>query len=225
MVDYQTLCRSMILGQVLPCTQVEEDLLQALEHLPRHEAVLQSWKNLAYADKDAPLEEGRFLMAAMPFTRLVRLAKIARGERVLDVGCGVGYTSLLLRHLTPHVVGLEKSESLIARAQAFDKEHGDGRSPVQFMAKDNPFEGALEAGPFDVIVVEGAVAAVPQALVAQLSQGGRLVCFVSGKKSSLATATLITKQADEVCVINAFEASASPLVFDAQIGGAHDAAA
>lgn len=225
MVDYQTLCRSMILGQVLPCTQVEEELLHALERLPRHEAVAPSWKNLAYADKDAPLEEGRFLMAAMPFMRLVRLAKIAHGERVLDVGCGVGYTSLLLRCLTPHVVGLEKSESLIARAQAFDKEYGDRRSPVQFMAKDNPFARTPETKPFDVIVVEGAVSCVPQELVAQLSQGGRLVCFVSGKKNSLATATLFTKQDDAVSVINAFEASASPLVFGAQKGDAHDAAA
>ena len=225
MVDHQILCRSMILGQVLPCTQVEEELLQALEHLPRHKAVAHAWQNLAYADKDTPLEEGRFLMAAMPFVRLVRLAKIVHGERVLDVGCGAGYTSLVLRHLTPHVVGLEKSESLVARAQAFDQDHGGGRHPVQFLAKADPFEGAPEAGPFDVIVVEGALPCVPQTLVTHLSQGGRLVCFVAGEKSSLATAILVTKQGENISVQRVFEASASSLVFDVRKGEAHHVAA
>jgi len=224
MVDYQTLCRSMILGQVLPCTQVSAPFLAGLEDLPRHEAVADAKKSLAYADKDAALEEGRFLMAAMPFARLVMALGIGHGEKILDVGCGAGYTSVLLHRLSPRVTGLEKSAALIERAKAFDGAHGDGRSPVTFFAQEDPLLGKAEAGPFDVIVVEGALASVPHALVDQLSEGGRLGCFIKGEKGSLSRALVITKTAAGAVQKVLFEGSMSALEFDHKGGEASHAA-
>ena len=224
MVDYQTLCRAMILGQVLPCAQVSAPFLAGLEDLPRHEAVAETKKSLAYADKDAPLEEGRFLMAAMPFARLVMALGIIHGEKVLDVGCGAGYTSVLLHRLSPRVTGLERSAALIERAKAFDGAHGDGRSPVIFFAQEDPLLGKAEAGPFDVIIVEGALASVPQALVDQLSEGGRLGCFIKSEKGSLARALMITKSGAGVSQKTLFEGSMSVLTFDDKEGDASYAA-
>jgi protein-L-isoaspartate(D-aspartate) O-methyltransferase len=223
MVNFQALREGMILGQVLPCTPVTEVLLTVLYAFAREECVASSWKNLAYCDRDIPLEHDRFLLSALSFVRLVMAAKIEPTHKVLDVGSGAGYTTALLSRLANHVVGLEAFETLTARARGFCADHHVHN--VHLMTTPTPLAGFPAQGPYDVIVVEGALSAAPEVLFEQLSQAGRLVCFLEGAQGSVARGTLFQRYQGKISQTSLFECGAQKIIFQNTHEGIHEPAA
>jgi protein-L-isoaspartate(D-aspartate) O-methyltransferase len=146
--------------------------------VPRELFVGDRLRAIAYIDEDvmiAPADAGRgarFLMEPSPFAKLLQLAEIAPADRVLDVGCGTGYSTAVFARLAGSVVGLECDSSLAEKASAALAALGCDNAKV--------VTGPLQAGhasgaPYDVIFVGGAVDAVPETLLGQLAEGGRLV--------------------------------------------------
>jgi protein-L-isoaspartate(D-aspartate) O-methyltransferase len=145
-------------------------------------------------------------MEPSPFARLVQLAGVRADDRVLDVGCGTGYSAAVFSQLASAVVTLESDARLAARARANLATLGAGNVTVI----EGPLrEGYAKDAPYDVVFVGGAVDDVPDALAAQLAEGGRLVAVIG--RGNAAAARLYVKEQGDVTGRRVFNAAVKPL--------------
>ncbi|HVY20101.1 MAG TPA: protein-L-isoaspartate O-methyltransferase [Bauldia sp.] len=187
MEDFSAARRKMVDSQLRTEAVTDYDILAAMGSVPRERFVPEDQRAVAYIDSDVPLKSGtpsRYLMEAAPFARLLQLAEIDTDDRILDVGCGTGYSLAVLAALGGFVVGLESDAELAAAAKANLAALGIGNAKV--------VSGALDAGypvdgPYDVIFLEGAVEVLPAGLFEQLREGGRLVAVVGYGRAAMAT--------------------------------------
>jgi len=189
LVDYQSARLNIAESQIRPHKVSDPAIIEAILAVPRERFVPAALRGIAYVDEDVPLGGGRYLMEPMVFGRLLQFAAIGRDDVVLDVGCGSGYASAVMAQLARKVVALEDDPALA---------HG---AAVRFaeLAISNvvPVEGPLTAGwselaPYDVILFNGAVAAIPPAIAGQLAKGGRLVAVVQAEPG-MGKAVLVTR--------------------------------
>src|SRR3954462_12547509 len=120
MTDFAAARRMMVDGQVRTADVTDLRLLSAMLDLPRERFFPDDKASLAYLDLDAPVsapgQPVRRLLKPMVLAKLIQAAAIAATDRVLDVGCGTGYSTALLTHLAASVVGLEEDPSLARQA-------------------------------------------------------------------------------------------------------------
>ena len=202
MVDFVRARRTMVDNQLRTSGITDWRILDAMNRVPREKFVPDHQVPLAYSDDELPLWGGRTLATAADFARLVQLAEVGSQDVVLDVGCGTGYSTAVLSMLANAVVALEADQALAGRANdtLADLDIGNAAAVV------GPFEnGVAREAPFDVIILEGAVDIVPQALLDQLRDGGRLVAVLGVGNS--AVAHLYVKTEDRVAATAAFNAS------------------
>ena len=181
--------RKMVENQVRANKVTDAALLDAIEALPRERFVPAGKAGIAYVDEDLEIAPGRYLIEPMVLARLIQALSIGPGEMVLDVACATGYSTALLGRIAGTVVAVEEDEGLLARANELLNE----------LAVDNAVavggrhaEGYAKQAPYDAILVNGAMAAVPQALFDQLGEGGRLAVVVKNGPG-LGRATLYSK--------------------------------
>jgi len=175
MTDFVSARRKMVDNQLMTNSVTDRRLLQAMGQVPRELFVPESRRDLAYIDDAHRLNDARpprYLMAPASFARLVQLGGVSPADRVLDLGCGAGYSTAVLARLAASVVGVEPDATLAATARANLAGLGYGNAEVLDGAIA---DGARTRAPFDLILLEGMVDAVPTALFAQLAEGGRLV--------------------------------------------------
>lgn len=178
MIDAALQRKNMVESQVRPSDVTDRRVIRAMLETPREEFVPGGMKALAYMDTEIGLDgtqSGRAMMAPRVFSKLVQLANLDKGDVVLDVGAGSGYSSAVIAKIAETVVALEADAGLADAAAA----------AVQKLGLDNiaVVKGALNAGyasegPYDAIILEGMVPKVPQALLEQLKDGARLVAVV-----------------------------------------------
>jgi len=120
-----------------------------------------------------PLANGRVLLDLRSFGKLAQLATIDSQDRVLDVGCGTGYSTAVLSHLCAEIIGLEQDSTLAATATGNLRGAANAEIVCARLA-----DGLPERAPFNVIFLNGAVGRTPDGLIDQLADGGRLVCIV-----------------------------------------------
>jgi protein-L-isoaspartate(D-aspartate) O-methyltransferase len=171
MFDTVAARRMMVDGQIRTADVTDLDLIGAMLAVPRERFVPAALAELAYCDGDIALGGGRALLKPMVLAKLIQAARVKGGDRVLDVGCGTGYSSAVLARLGATVVALEQDEALTRQAK--DALAGAGVTVVT---------GPLTAGwpaaaPYDVILLEGATEVIPEALGRQLKPDGRLACI------------------------------------------------
>ncbi len=174
MSEYVVQRANMVECQLRAGRVANEALLDAMGSVAREEFAPMAMKPVAYADENLAFR-GRVLVEPMVFGRLAQAAEPGPEDYVLDVGVGLGYSSAVLGRVASAVVALESDRDLAEGA----------RKALAADGSDNVLviEGPLEAGcpeeaPFNLIVVQGAVAAVPPALLDQLAEGGRLAAVV-----------------------------------------------
>jgi len=170
--DFAELRARMVNGQLRTTDVTNPAILEAMGALQRELFVDERRRPLAYLDEDLLIAPGRYLMEPSPLAKLLQLAEIASTDRVLDVGTGTGYSAAVLSRLAASVVALESDDSLAGRAR--DALSRTGAANVEVVT------GGLASGhpagaPYDVIVLEGAIETLPDALTAQLRDAGRLV--------------------------------------------------
>jgi protein-L-isoaspartate(D-aspartate) O-methyltransferase len=174
MFDTATARRMMVDGQVRIADVTDLALLDAMAELPRERFVPPAVAGLAYLDSDVPIAKGRALIKPMVLAKLIQAARVGRGDRVLDVACGTGYSSAVLSRLAGSVIALDEDADLAAQAKTALAAVGAAGVEVVL----GPLTaGWAAAGPYDVILFNGAIDIVPEAFASQLKPDGRLLCI------------------------------------------------
>jgi len=181
---------NMIEQQIRPWEVLDQGVLSLLAVVKREDFVPPACRALAFFDTEVPLPEGQAMLAPKVEARLLQALRVARQERVLEIGTGSGHMAALLAHRAQHVTSLEVRPALAAMASANLRRAGIANSSVVVI---DGSRGLPDEAPFDVIVLSGSVAEVPQALLDQLKPGGRLVAVVGDEP--VMRATLITRVA------------------------------
>jgi len=197
----------MIDSQLRPNRVTNARLLAAIGELPREQFLPQATRSVAYSDEDVPLGNGRYLMEPMVLARLIQTLQTVPDDRALVVASGRGYGAALLARLAASVVAVEGDPLMATAAEQTAKELGiDGiRQTV------GPLEEGARPGPYDVILIEGAVQLVPQAIFDQLADGGRLTTVVAGPPGALGVAELFVKEGGAISRRALFDAGTPSL--------------
>lgn len=188
-MDISVQRKNMIESQVRPSDVTDRRIVRAMGEIPRELFVPDAARALAYMDDAIALEVSasgsrRALLAPRTFAKLAQAAEIDAGSVVLDVGAATGYSSAVLAALGARVIALEADPALAQHAR---------ETLAQLnVAGVDVFEGDLalgwtSEGPYDAIVVEGAVEFVPPVLLDQLKDGGRLVAILAARGTARAT--------------------------------------
>jgi protein-L-isoaspartate(D-aspartate) O-methyltransferase len=170
---------NMVETQIRPSHVTDDRLLAAMMAVPREKFVPGAARALAYADVPVALAPGRYLLDPRSFAKLVQLAAIKSSDRVLDVGGGTGYSAAVLARLSQEVVALEQDADLV-RAASQLLANVVGKVEV---VQGGLVEGVKDRAPFDVIFINGAIEQVPDTLLSQLAEGGRLVAVLKDGQS------------------------------------------
>lgn len=174
MTDFQTRRTMMVNTQVRPADVTKFPVIQALLNVPREGFVPDARREAAYADDLTDLGNGRYILDARGFAKMLDALDVQPDELVLDIGAGMGYSAAVLGQLAQTVVAVEENETL---AQDGETALGDHGAHNVVMVQGALAEGAAKYGPFDVIVVEGAVDIMPNTIIDQLAEGGRIAAI------------------------------------------------
>lgn len=213
-VDAFTIARrKMIEGQLVPANVLDAAVVDALAGLPRELFVPDALKGSAYVDENIEVSNGRHLIAPLLLARLLVLAEIKSTDRALDIGSATGYSTAVLAQIAEYVVSVESDSELSESARK--------RMSRLHLPNTEVVTGGLAAGyasgaPYDVVLINGAVEVIPQALIDQVADGGRVVGVQSivhlpGTRAGLGKATVWRKDAGKLWPQVAFDASLPPL--------------
>ena len=162
--DFTAARRAMIENQLRPQGVTDRGVLDAMGTVERERFLPDHSRPLAYVDRAVALGGGRFLSAPAVLGQLLTQMMPERGQRALVVGAGTGYSAAVLAAIGLEVTAVETDSELAASAGA----HG-------FTVVQGPLEeGSRKQAPYDQILIDGAVPAIPDAIVQQLADGGRL---------------------------------------------------
>jgi protein-L-isoaspartate(D-aspartate) O-methyltransferase len=179
---------NMIEQQIRPWNVLDARVLQLLSDVKREDFVPAAYKSLAFGDFEVPLGYNAAMLAPKVEARLVQDVQLTGTENVLEIGTGSGYMAALLGRLSHHVTTLEINPELAAQA-AHNLAHAVVAN-VDVKVADGSNTDAIQ-GEFDVIVLSGSVAKIPEALIAKLKVGGRLAAIVG--EAPVMRMTLVTR--------------------------------
>lgn len=173
MQDFATRRTMMVDTQVRPNDVTKFPIIAAMLSIPREQFVPSQRREAAYVGENILIAPGRVMLEPRTIAKMLDVLDIVPTDLVLDVGCGLGYSSAVIARMAEAVVALEE-EGLAEQAEAALAAQGcDNVAVVSGKLTD----GAAKHGPYDVIIIEGAAEVVPQTLVDQLKDGGRIACL------------------------------------------------
>ncbi|MGD8624225.1 MAG: protein-L-isoaspartate(D-aspartate) O-methyltransferase [Anaerolineae bacterium] len=185
---------SMVEYQIRRRGITDQQVLDAMERVPRHEFVPDQYQAQAYADRPLPIGHGQTISQPYIVALMTEILQLRSTDRVLEVGTGSGYQAAILGELVAEVYTVEIIEALAS--QAGERLGRLGYENVHVRHADGYF-GWEEHAPFDAIIVTAAPDHIPQPLVAQLDQGARLVIPI-GPPGGYQTLWEISKEGDEI---------------------------
>lgn len=184
----------------------DENLLHAIETVPRERFVDEAFQHKAYENTALPIGSGQTISQPYTVARMTELLRLTATSRVLEIGTGSGYQTAILAHLVEHVFSVERIKGLQWQAKRRLKQldlhnvstrHGDG------------WEGWPSRGPFDAIIVTAAPQEIPQDLLQQLDDGGVMILPVGEQNQVLQR---ITRRGNDFVVENIESVRFVPLV-------------
>lgn len=178
MPDFSTRRTMMVDTQIRPSDVTKFPIIDAMLTVKREDFVPVGQRETAYMGENLALEDGRVLLEPRTLAKMLDALDLSPDELVLDVGSAFGYSAAVIAHMAQAVVALEDSETMAQEAQEALMSAGIDNVITHVAALQ---AGAEEHGPYDVIVVEGGVTHVPDALLSQLKHGGRIAAlFMDG---------------------------------------------
>lgn len=178
MTDFATRRTMMVDTQVRPSDVTKFPIIDAMLSVPRENFVPRAQREAAYMGENLDLGGGRVVLEPRTLAKMLDGLDISNDELVLDVGPAYGYSSAVVAHMAEAVVALEEDETFASEAQ----EAWSAAGIDNVVPHTGPLcDGAPEHGPYDLILIQGGVAHVPDALLAQLKDGGRIgALFMDG---------------------------------------------
>jgi len=178
MTDFATRRTVMIDTQVRPADVTKFPVIKALLSVPREAYVPRSLREAAYIGENLVIAPRRVVLEARTLAKLLDALDIQPDEMVLDLGCGLGYSTAVIARLAEAVIAVEEDAALAAQAEKTLASEGVDNAAVI----TGPLaQGAAKHGPYDVMTLQGAIETLPQALSDQLKEGGRVGCvFMEG---------------------------------------------
>ena len=179
MTTFAAARHNMVESQVRPNGITDHRIIDAMARVKREDFVPADRKTLAYLDEDVLLKEGRYLIEPMAFARMAHLALIKPTDRALVVGAATGYGAKVISMLAQSVVALESDGDLaeLARRNLTD-------CNTVTVVYGPLSEGHAAGAPYDIILVEGRIEAVPDSLFGQLANEGRIVAAIGNRDVS-----------------------------------------
>lgn len=176
MADYSARRTTMVDTQVRPSDVTKFPIIDAMLSVPRERFVPAALREAAYIGENLELAPGRVILEPRTLAKLLDALDIQPTETVLDIGCGLGYSTAVLAKMAEFVVAVEDDAAIAEEAQTTLSETGVDNAAVM----TGPLaEGSAKSGPYDVIILQGAVEEVPAAILSQLSEGGRIGCLMA----------------------------------------------
>jgi protein-L-isoaspartate(D-aspartate) O-methyltransferase len=189
MVDFTEQRKYMIEGHLRPCGVRDSVILRIVQQVPRENFLPANLKSLAYLDDDIKLDNKHFLLRPNDLLRMILALRISPADKVLDIGCTTGYSTIIMSFLANQVVGLEEQHDFVSEARAMASL--EGTMNTSFVAGSYDL-GFAEAGLYDAILLQRAYNDVPQAIIDQLAEAGRLV-YIKQSSESYGQAFLLEK--------------------------------
>src|SRR5674476_11233 len=184
---------NMIEQQIRPWNVLDTEVLHLLSVVKREDFVPLAHKALAFVDMEIPLGHGQCMLAPRVEARMLQDVAVQKHEKVLEIGAGSGYMAALLAHRAQRVISLEINPELAQMARTNLQQAGIHNAEVREV---DGAKGATADGPFDVIMLSGSVAELPQSLLAQLKIGGRLIAIVGDEPVMCVTLVTRTGEAE-----------------------------
>ena len=206
MSDFTARRTMMVDTQVRPSDVTKFPIIDAMLSVPREEFVPAAQREAAYLGENLDLGDGRVLLEPRTLAKALDALAISKDAMVLDIGSGQGYSAAVIAHMAEAVVAVEEDEAMASEAQEALSAAGADNVAVH----TGPLtEGAAAHGPYDVIMIQGGITHLPEAIAAQLKDGGRIAClFMEG---ALGEVRVGYKRGDEISWRMAFNASAPVL--------------
>ncbi|WP_282119906.1 protein-L-isoaspartate O-methyltransferase family protein [Ruegeria atlantica] len=203
MTDFAARRRTMVDTQIRPSDVTKFPIIDAMLTVKRENFVPDAQREAAYVEGLIELGDGRCMLEPRTLAKILDILNISNDESVLDIAPALGYSTAVAARMAQLVVAVEEDENLAAESQSILMEAEADNAIVHV----GPLEqGAPEHGPYDVIMVQGGVEQVPDALIAQLKDHGRIAClFVQG---ALGIVRIGHKSGDRVTWRDAFNANA-----------------
>lgn len=168
-------------------------VLHAFDQTPRHLFVPTGMRHRAYEDSALPIGNGQTISQPSTHAKYLELLALTGKERVLEIGTGSGYQTVLLSHLASQVFTIERVGTLVTQAR--DAIRAAGATNVSLLAGDGTL-GWRDYAPYNAILVTAGSPAVPAPLAEQLAEGGRLLIPIGDRDEQILT--LFTKKGEEL---------------------------
>ncbi len=169
----------------------EEQVLDAINSIPRHAFLESAFEKVAYEDRAFPIGEGQTISQPYTVAYQTELLQVKRNDKVLEIGTGSVYQATVLAHMGARVYTIERQKNLFEKNRQFIFRN---KYPnIKFFYGDG-FEGLPAFAPFDKVIITAAAPFVPPKLMAQLKPGGRMVIPVD--EANAQRMQRLTKQAD-----------------------------
>ena len=174
MTDYAARRTTMVDTQVRPCDVTKFPVIEAMLRVERELFVPRDKREAAYIGENVDLGGSRVVLDPRTLGKMLDFLNIQNDELVLDIGVGLGYSSALISRLSEAVVAVEDDPDRISEA-----EETLGRVGADNVVLHNGAlaDGAAQHGPYDVIILQGAVEHIPDEILGQLKDGGRIACI------------------------------------------------
>jgi protein-L-isoaspartate(D-aspartate) O-methyltransferase len=206
MTDFADRRRMMVDTQIRPSDVTKFPIIDAMLAVPREDFVADADRQAAYADQNLDLGGGRCLLEPRTLAKMLDALDVQPNELLLDVACGLGYSSAVAARLAQMVIAVEEDAEMASEAQSSLLEAGADNVVVH----EGPLaDGAAEHGPYDVILVQGGVEKIPANLLEQLKNGGRVASLFM--KGALGEVRIGHKSGSQISWRFAFNAGAPVL--------------
>jgi protein-L-isoaspartate(D-aspartate) O-methyltransferase len=208
MTDFEIMRSNMVKSQLLPNDISNARLLRAFMEIPRETFVAESAQGLAYSDTILPITQNRYLLKPLVLGKLLQAADLEPSYKVLDIATATGYGAALLSYCVRSIIAVEEDAALFSKLNS----NVDALNTFSIVPVHHPLQlGAEEESPFDVILIEGAVAQIPPNLFDQLKPTGKLLALETKEAEGLVQGVIYQKTPHGIAKRSLFECEAYPL--------------